>query len=444
MRAPSQPDSPPTEALQQQAAELLRVVRRQARRPFVVELAGTPKAGKTSVIALVESFFERCGYRVHVLRERAASCPLSMKGHFFFNTWTTASMLAELLEVIDTDNDLVILDRGFFDALVWLDLQFSREQVTTEERDTFEKFVRLDRWRTLVDTVVVLMVSPEVALEREAKGHLIDRRGSLMNEASLRAFNDALASSSQRTTGWFDLQALRADDGADAKVVARRVVESVLPRFRQEVDPKIACLERVEVEQLFGTGGFREWSDEDWSRITRATGSRVRSEVEDDDSYVQLLACGIVTHGDGVFVFDRESRVPGKRYGRGTIWHGPHVTYDGDGPLDLGAAQQCLARRFKDDLHLALPLASDASPLGIVWNPQVGDGHHLGIAFPVEITSDATAEHLKEKKFRTRGRRPPQLASFVPRTDLLAQASRYDLEAWSCAILESGWPTRRT
>lgn len=423
------------------ATDLLKIVRRQARRPFIVELAGTPKAGKTSVVASVESFFDRCGYRVHVLRERAASCPLSMKGHFFFNTWTTASMLAELLEVIDTDNDVVILDRGFFDALVWLDLQAQREQISAEERAVFEQFVRLDRWRTLVDAVVVLRVTPKVALEREGKGHIIERRGSLMNETSLNAFNASLDRTTDRAATWFALHLVPADDEADAKLVAARVVDAILPMLDARVDPSIAFVPRVAVEGMFGAGGFRRWSAADWTRITAAVRSAHRSSIEDDDDFVQLLACGIVTHDKGVFVFDRQTRDPRSRYGRGTIWHGPHVSHDDATPLEISHVHECLVQRFKDDLHLASPLPAHATPIGMVWLPDVGDGHHLGIAFPVEIASDATAEHLKEKKFRTRGRRPPQLSKFVPAADLLAQADDYDLEQWSRAILESGWPT---
>lgn len=89
----------------------------------MLELTGTPKAGKTSTLNMLEGFFKAAGFRVSVLRERAAECPLLMKGHFFFNAWTTATMLAEVLESVESDADLLFLDRGFLDALIWLDLQ---------------------------------------------------------------------------------------------------------------------------------------------------------------------------------------------------------------------------------------------------------------------------------------------------------------------------------
>lgn len=108
--------------LEAAAKSLLPVLHKQARRAFVLELTGTPKAGKTTSVNTLRSFFKECGYRVHLLNERAADCPLPMKGHFFFNAWTTATMLSEVLETYDTDVDLLILDRGFFDALIWLQL----------------------------------------------------------------------------------------------------------------------------------------------------------------------------------------------------------------------------------------------------------------------------------------------------------------------------------
>jgi putative protein kinase ArgK-like GTPase of G3E family len=59
-----------------EAEDALRVLRVGARRAFVLEVTGTPKAGKTSTLGLLEGFFKRAGYRVYTLRERAADCPI--------------------------------------------------------------------------------------------------------------------------------------------------------------------------------------------------------------------------------------------------------------------------------------------------------------------------------------------------------------------------------
>src|ERR1051325_10881641 len=131
--------------LERRAADL-RPLLEFASRAFVMEFAGTPKAGKSTTVEAIRHFLTRYGFRVHLLTERAAVCPIPMKGHLFFNTWCVASMLAELLANIETETDVIIVDRGLFDALVWLTLQERRGELTGAEARTIESFILLERW----------------------------------------------------------------------------------------------------------------------------------------------------------------------------------------------------------------------------------------------------------------------------------------------------------
>ena len=58
-----------------------------ARKPIVLEFAGVPKAGKTSTIGALCAFLKRCGFKVQVVAERAAICPIRDKTHPNFNVW---------------------------------------------------------------------------------------------------------------------------------------------------------------------------------------------------------------------------------------------------------------------------------------------------------------------------------------------------------------------
>ena len=173
--------------LAQKARALLPILRRQARRPYIVEFAGTPKAGKTTSLHVLHRFLRDCGYQVHVMRERAGDCPVAMKGHFFFNTWTTTTMLASMIESLESEADVLLLDRGVFDAIVWLESQKLDHQLSPEEYEVFRRFVLLDRWHTLTDLTFVLKVAPDTALERENKDLLIPRTGSIMARGSWSA-----------------------------------------------------------------------------------------------------------------------------------------------------------------------------------------------------------------------------------------------------------------
>jgi hypothetical protein len=152
-----------------------------APRAFVIEFAGTPKAGKSTSVEAIRHFFTRHDFRVHVLIERASVCPIPMKGHLFFNTWCAGTMLADLIANVDTATDIIILDRGIFDALVWLTLQRQRHELTADEAQVIEAFLLLDRWRSLIDLAVVMSVPADEAMARENSQRISPKPGSIMN-----------------------------------------------------------------------------------------------------------------------------------------------------------------------------------------------------------------------------------------------------------------------
>src|ERR1044071_4989859 len=184
--------------------EKLRGCLQFASRAFVIEFAGTPKSGKSTSVEAIRHFFTRHGFRVHVMSERAAVCPIPMKGHLFFNTWCATSMLAELLANVETETDIVIVDRGIFDALVWMTLQERRGELTAEEARTFEGFLLMERWRSLVDLSVVMSVSADEALLRETSQRLTRRTGTIMNRDVLSAITDSVDEAIRRYASKFD------------------------------------------------------------------------------------------------------------------------------------------------------------------------------------------------------------------------------------------------
>ncbi len=393
----------------------------------MLELTGTPKAGKTTSVNTLRSFFKECGYRVHLLNERAADCPLPMKGHFFFNAWTTATMLSEVLETYDTDVDLLILDRGFFDALIWLELQRSREQVTEEEREAFARFVLLDRWRCLVDLTVAVSVDPALAMQRENKNLVVSRSGGVMNPETLEQFNEALNTARQMYGDRFDLidfqpaaENIREDNVS--------LLEVIMPKLEAWADPQVASLGRAAVLCAFGDGTFLDPHTArallDSAQITE----RARSQLESDSSQVQLVSCALPTNRGRYFTFRRNSKDEKLRtYGEYTLWKGTHVS--GSTPI-LQRLEDCLHQRVRDDLHLANRLEPNLA--GMAWQP--GDDH-IGVLYTVEV-SDAVASSMKQKEFKRLARQATIRGDFRD-VDELLDPDNVALERWSRSYLES-------
>lgn len=426
-------------ALKERAERLMTLIRAQARRAFVVELAGTPKAGKSTSVTLIKQFFEQCGFRVHLLKERAAECPLPMKGHFFFNSWTTCSMIAEVLETVDTDTDLLILDRGFFDSLMWLELQRRRGHVTDEEADVFSSFVLLPRWSRLVDVTLVMRVPPDVAMARENERRIIARQGSIMSPIALEEVNCALDDARQRYGDRFRL-VVPPEQNAGVVEDNAALVAQLLDPFEQWADPLTLAVPRLLLEQRFQqptdrpqllqNGAAREALA---SLLPNIKQDR-RSAFEANPDYVQLVACALPRDSAmSFFVLSRTQRDKKSRaFGRYTLWKGCHLEHDGEDPGTadrlLGVASSQLQNRLLTDFHLALEL--DPEFRALVWRP--GEAH-AGLFFEVAIHNDVVVHNMQQKEFRQQGRFESQSGVFRSRRDVLTIP---ELEPWSRTYVE--------
>lgn len=427
-------------ALKAKAEALLSILHAQARRPYFVELAGTPKAGKTTALHVLERFLKSCGYRVHLMRERAADCPIAMKGHFFFNTWTTTTMLASMIEALEREVDVVLLDRGVFDALVWLEMQSREHQVSEDERKVFREFVLLDRWRTLTDLTVVLTVDPAEAVRRENHDLLVDRKGSIMEPSFLERYNAVLRDVQAAEQHNFNFVGVDTKERGSPKAASLAIAAEIIEHMRGWADPEIAAIPRSVAEELFRESAVRPLP-EAIERIQRDVVFRRRSELERDDGFVQLVGAAVLRHDDELLLFrrDGERDKKTKLFGRHVLWKGCHVASSPAGTGDILAnTATCIEARLKEDFHLAR-LESRPLPRVLVWNrDDDNDARHLGVLFELEIPRPELARLLEEKVFkRERDRTKLSGNRFVAPAELLERVERsgIDLEPWSREIL---------
>ena len=176
-----------------QVLDKVNVARKEGRGPLFVEFSGTPKAGKSTIINSLRLFLARNDFKVFVLTERASTCPIRDKQHPFFNVWTACATLTQLLAAAQAGrDDVVIMDRGLFDALVWMRWLQDKESLDSSQRVVIEGFLTLDLWINLIDLIFIMKVSPDEALKREFGGQVTRKFGSIMNPETIREFNDAL------------------------------------------------------------------------------------------------------------------------------------------------------------------------------------------------------------------------------------------------------------
>lgn len=165
------------------------------KRPMFIEFAGTPKSGKSTCIETISHFFRRCDGKVLAPAEGASRrTPYYLRNNWMaFNTWSASYALMYVLEGLHGSDqyDLVLLDRGLFDALAWFEFLASKKKVTDTERDHVQNFLQIEHWRTAIDVVCLFKTDPVTAMKRENAGKLTDAKGSMMNEPNLGDLNDA-------------------------------------------------------------------------------------------------------------------------------------------------------------------------------------------------------------------------------------------------------------
>jgi predicted NUDIX family phosphoesterase len=406
-----------------------------ASRAFVIEFAGTPKAGKSTSVEAIRHFFQRQGFSVHVLVERASVCPIPMKGHLFFNTWCASTMLAELLENVETETDIIIIDRGIFDALVWLTMQRQRDEVTAAEAKTIEEFLLLDRWKSLIDLAVVMNVSAKEALQREVSQRISPKPGSIMNTEVLARMSAAVQSAVKDYGTEFGSVIEHETKGIDVRASNVDLAAKILTRLEQALDIDILVVPRNVVEKLplENGGSFSGKANKALLDCIAEHGRYVRrSNVEDNNGYVQIVSCGMLCHDDDVFVFERRERDPKyELFGKTTIWQGAHVAKGfGDGIKGL---ENALSDRIAQSLFLSHSF--EFRQIGYCWEPEnPKSSRHLGVVFEADVKNEHTASDMKKKEFR-HGRGHGLAGGFISWADLKSHEEELKLEAWSAAIL---------
>lgn len=193
--------------LQRLAEEVLNLkqVHRQ-KRPIVIEFSGSPKAGKTSCINSLELFLRRNGFSIKIVQERASVCPVSDKQSPMFNLWTACMSLAGLIGTLEdkkSNVDVLILDRGIFDALCWFEWLVSNSKMEEKQRQVTEKFLLMEELIKSIDIVFAFRVEPKISIEREYANLLTNKPGSIMNQKVLAEYLESIKNTISSKSNFF-------------------------------------------------------------------------------------------------------------------------------------------------------------------------------------------------------------------------------------------------
>lgn len=387
-----------------------------ARRPLIVEVCGTPKAGKSALTQYVAHLFRRCGLKTCVITEPAEVNPLPEKIDPSFNVWNLTSVLSKLLTAVDGNYHIVLIDRGLLDCIAWLRWHYERSFVSQEELDTVGQFIRFTRWWSLLDLVIAVIVPPLVALDREPFGTKLNptrptESGDVprvMQTDVLEQYNRALESvltslekPENRPPVWrLDMTKNRLESAAlTAAQKILSVAEGIVPE-------KILVLRRGGVSRDLFRPGFRP-NDDTVNQFIRAVDSESlpvhRPTAEERPlEYVQPIALGVIKHEDKVLLLRRKETDEGSyMHDRYVICAGGHLRSEDRGDGRPGTLERGLQRELLEELRL--PDADVTRLIGLVYDTNLTRYlGHIGVVYEVPLAKEEAVLARSQTEFKER------------------------------------------
>jgi predicted NUDIX family phosphoesterase/thymidylate kinase len=407
----------------------------EKRRPFIIEFAGTPKSGKTTTIGAIHQFLKRNGVIVRTFQERASVAPLVDKGTAFFNTWVTCATLNGIIEALEDDKlDVLILDRGLFDGLVWIDWQEKTHRVSKAEAEGFRSFVLTPRWRGLVDLVFVIHCDAKTSLEREYAKQITLRHGAIMNTVTLAQLRQHYLQAARRYRDEFkSITVIENSRGPEMKTVTD-VAKRILKSFGRFADEEVLCVPRKIAE------GQIKLSDKklvtpNWkvvSKMVNRCGTYVaRSTAEASDELLQVVPVCIIRNGTRFLTNVRHEPGESLHEAFGN-WAGGHVRKQ---DLDRARSKwESVMAGLRRELHEELSLEDlpQLKPIGIVHSSEdQRAARHIGIVFQAVFSDPANIAAFDNKTIRERPDRYVK-TSWMERKDLSRNLNSQ--RDWSKAI----------
>src|ERR1039458_9471911 len=397
-----------------------------ARKPVIIEFAGVPKAGKTSTLNALQAFLKRCGFRVEIVIERPSLCPIRDKTHSNFNVWTACTTLAQILEKTQNppridDPDILILDRGLFDALCWLRLMERLKRIRPEERRGIESFLTM-------------------AARGQGLLPVEHKEGSIMNEKVLAQMLNTTRETSKSLKKEFRI--FEIDTSAERKGGAKQIAEAVanlaLNVIEEHLREDILSLPREDIIRTFA--GKKCLNSSEAAALVelfvKSGNYKPREEVEADKTRVQALPMVVVHNKSGRVLRLRRKKRTDKNLlnEKIVIWAGGHVRKEDEANGD--SILQCALREIQEELRLSLE-PHELKLRGAVYSEPGGEGtqKHVAIVYEWKAKTDDVAIVLSSAEFFER-RGTALSGTFVPLKDLARDVDDGKIaEEWSVEIV---------
>lgn len=137
--------------------------------PFIVEFDGMPSSGKTTIIRALDKYFRHNDWCVLPPQEGAQAIR-HIPRTASLAQYNIRTALYSIQKIIDTfwthTYDILLLDRGIFDASCWVEYLHQHNLLTDSEKNVLNLFYLLPCFTQKIDCALVVVCDPDVAFKR--------------------------------------------------------------------------------------------------------------------------------------------------------------------------------------------------------------------------------------------------------------------------------------
>lgn len=358
-----------------------------------------------------------------------------------FNIWTACESLAGMIGILENKNnmvDVLILDRGIFDATCWFHWLVSRKNMEEEQRKNIEAFILQEELVKRIDIVFAFITKPQVSIEREYATLLTKKNGTIMNRKVLHEYCQSVKHVVKEKENKFHKIFMIDTSTKNQDEVGKEVTNLALGTLRDLLVEKVGVIKRTsEINRLLDQGGII-----DFEMFNRKVKNKVifmdRTEVEDLDEYIQPIPIAVIVSNeqDKVLVIRKTSKSVSKNSpekDKDLVYVGGHPRYEDSINERISdfenICKSALKREVKEEIGITLAL-SGVDPF-IIYTPDSDKSRrHFAVCYVVQQDTDTVfnldSNELVQKKGVTRS------GKFCP----ISKLDYSNLEQWSKNIIQ--------
>lgn len=423
------------EALSERAKSVLGSIRSgeiETRLPIGFEFSGSPKAGKSSVIGLVSLFARRAGFRVSAPPEGASiETPPDLKDDLLaFNAWCGCYAIQNILIRSHEGDpyDMLLLDRGLFDWVVWLEFLHTKERSIDQSLcNTMASFALAAPWLEREQALFLFTADSQTSLERERSSQLTMKPGRAMNPQFLddlrTCYDSILARQADRLPTVFRIDTSRVRGVAPS---FQRVAYVVADKMLSIVEESTSQVLMV-IPPIFEKGVVD--APDVLNRVrAMAIGSPKfipRTEAELSTRYQQIVPYGVLRNNEGKYLCaKRRTDERPQLAGKTTMLFGGHAeARDWNSGTPDGVFERCLRRELGEEL---IGVTVNSARLFALVNDRSSEMGKRHLAFVHEVEVGGRVAIRRQTADREFGRDGPEWKS---REEIIEQMAK--LDPWS-------------